>query len=188
MIFTDAKSGFESHLINHMTVALRCEMTPGCRPHGPLGDTLFLGVVQPGRADLQELARFGESRNYKVILPQFAVGNATAGPLGYSVVVTDGVADTVLLNGARLWKREPGRASVLLIPAIGAEVGLDTKGLMKVRAARGDYPEAGLDLAHASLLARAASKPGKLPVVSQLGGLLMVNDFDRMADTLRAAA
>lgn len=188
MIFTQTKPDFDSHLLNHMTVALRCEMTPGSRLHGPLGDTMFLGVVQPSLVDLNGLARFGESRNYKIVLPHFAVDGAGAGPTGYSVVVTDGLADTVLLNGARLWKRAPSRASVLLIPAIGAEIGIDTRGLMKVREARGRYEEAGFALAQACLLARAGKQPGKMPVVSQLGGVLTVNDFHRMVDTIKAAA
>jgi hypothetical protein len=188
MIFTSTATDFDGQLINHMTVAVRCEMTPGRRRHGPLGDTMFLGALQPSKADLHALARFGESRNYKIILPHFDAGDVGAGPLAYSVVVTDGMSDTVVFEGARLWKRSPDRASVLLIPAIGAEIGIDTRGLMKVREARDAYPDSGFALAQASVIARAASKPGKLPVMSQLGGMMVVNDFNRMVDGMKAAA
>lgn len=188
LIAHNAVPGFDQHAINHLTVAVGIEMTPGGRGRHALGDTLFMGGLTPSEDDARALGTFGERKNWKVIFPSFDPSEVATGPIGYHAVVTDGVADTVVLTDGRLWKRDRRSAAVLHFPGIQAVVKLSSKGRLIVRGTDGAYAEEGYELARQAVRARAATRPGKVPVVSPIGGMLTVLDMDALADSFALAA
>ncbi len=187
-IIRNATTGFDQHAVNDMTVAVSIEMTPGGRGRHPLGDTLFMGGLAPSHDDARALGAFGERKNWKVVLPWFDPSDIGAGPVGYHAVVTDGISDTVVLTDGRLWKRDRRSAAVLHFPGIQAVVRLSSKGRLMVSGMRGGYAEEGYGIARQAVAARAATSPGKVPVVSAVGGMVAVLDMGALADSFALAA
>lgn len=181
-------NSFDQHEMNHMIVAISREMTPVAGKRHSDADTLFIGGAQPSEAQEHQLAMFGQNKNYKIIFPSFDLGNLTDGPIGIHAVVTDGLADTVVLRNGRLWKRDRRSTAILLFPDLGIALKLSSKGRLIVRGMAGQYHDQGYDLAREAVLARAGGKPGHAPVVSAIGSMVTVFDIRTMADTFAAAA
>lgn len=177
----------DQHAINHMITAISREMTPQRRARHAESDTIFMGGPPPSDADQNELAMFGLRKNYKIIFPSFDPADATVGPLGYHVVVTDGLTQTVILSGGRLWKRDRRSDAVLLFPDLQAVVKLSAKGRLVVRAMSGQYHDHGYELASASIIAGAERKLGHIPVVSSVGNLVTVFDLKTVGEMAAAA-
>lgn len=179
---------FDQFAINHMTTAIGIEMsTSGRGPH-PESDTLFIGGTPPSDADEIALGRFGHSKNYKIVYPSFAMDDIASGPVAFHVVVTDGVTECFVLQNGRLWKRDRRSPAVLIFAAIGATISLSAKGQLAVRQTRGITHEHGFEFAREAVAARAASKPGRVPVISPIGGLITVLDMQAFAETFDKAA
>jgi hypothetical protein len=174
--------------INHLTVALRQEMTPAGRKDGAHADVLFIGGSTPSEADEYAFAGFGLRKNYKIIYTACRTSHAGAGPSSYHVVVTDGLNEAVALKGGRLWKRDRRSASVLLFPIEQALIKISAKGRMIVRPMTGRYDEQGHELASQHLAARAARKLGRGAVVAPVGGLPVILDMTEFVATFAAAA
>lgn len=187
-IMQDARFGLDQHAINHMTVAVACEMTPGNPNAHALGNTLFMGGPRPSESDARAIGAFGERKNYNIVFPSFQGPDVEAGPDGYHAVVTDGVAETFVLSDGRLWRRDRRSPAVLVFAGIQAVVKLSLKGRMIVRGMTGGYAEEGFELARRTVVARAAQKPGKVPVVSPIGGMAFVLDMGTLAETFALAA
>lgn len=96
-------------------------------------------------------------------------------------MITDGIAETIILFDGRLWKRDRSCPAILLFPGTRVVVRLSAKGRMTVREMRGQYSDHGYELALEAVLARAARQPGTAPVVSPIGGLLTVLDMKTMS-------
>lgn len=180
-------TNFDQNGINHMTTAISREMTPQRRARHADADTIFMGGPPPSDADQTELAMFGLRKNYKIIFPSFDPADVARGPVGYHAVVTDGLAETVILSGGRLWKRDRRSEAVLLFPDLKAVVKLSAKGRLVVRAMAGQYHDHGYDLARESITPGAARKPGNAPVVSAIGSLVTVLDLKTLGGMFAAA-
>ena len=178
---------FDQHAINDMTVAVALEMTPQCAKRHQNSDTLFMGGAKPTEADQRELASFGLSKNYRIVFPSFDPLNVEAGPTAFHVVVTDGLEEAFTLSEGRLWKRDRRSAAILLFPKLGILVKLSSKRSLVARVMDGRYHDHGYDLAQEAVTARAARKPGHVPVVAPVGGLMTVLDVKAFADTFAAA-
>lgn len=173
----------DQYTMNHMIVALGGEMTPlGAKPDTNVdADTLFIGGARLTDADQASLARFGLDKNYKVIFPTFELDDPHAGPVGFHVVVTDGLTRVTTLRDGRLWKRDRRTPAVLVFPEIGAVVKLNVKGQMVVHDMQGQFHDHGYDLALSAVRARASKRPGTLPIVSTIGSMLAVLDAATMS-------
>lgn len=90
---------FDEHAINDMTVAIRREMTPQGADRLPDSDTLFMGGTPPSDTDEHELGLFGQRKSYRIVFPSFDPAKPAGGPTAFHVVVTDGVAETIVLSG-----------------------------------------------------------------------------------------
>lgn len=178
---------FDPQAVNHVTVAIHCEMSPSGRPH-PDSDTLFMGGTLPTTADEDALGRFACDKNYKIVYPSFDAGQGTTLPTTFHVAATDGIAQTIVLSGGRLWKRNDRSAAVLVFSDTRLMVSLNAKGRLKVARMPGIVGERGFDIALAALAARAAMKLGGVPVVSPVGGLMTVLDMKALSDTFAKAA
>lgn len=180
-------NGFDQHAINHMTVAIRQEMSPGGRPH-PEGDTLFMGGARPSNGDAGALARFGLNKNWKIVFPSFDTADPAAGPIGFHVVVTDGETQSIVLSGGRLWKRNHDSAAVLLFRKKKVLVSLDAGGRLNVGAMRGRFDDRGYALALEAVKARAMGEPGRGAVVAPIGALITVMDMVACSEMFAMAA
>ena len=182
-------TNFDQHGINDVTVAVSREMTPPARGRLRETDTLFMGGPPPTDAQQNDLASFGLRKNYKVVFPTFDVTAPRSGPTGFVAVVTDGVAESHVLSGGRLWKRDRRSPAVLLFPGVNAVIKLSDKGHLVVREMSGRHHDHGYELAHEAVLARAAAKPGHVPVVTWIGAasLPTVLDMKAFAATFDAA-
>ncbi len=174
-------STFDSHGINDMTVAVCQEMTSRSRCRNSNVDTVFLGGPAPSNADEVELAKFGRSKNYRMIFVSFDPSKPHDGPCGFHAVLTDGLTQALAIPDGRLWKRDSRSPAVLLFPALGAMLKVDSEDCLIFHDMAGDYPESGFDLARTAVLARAARNPGKAPVVPQIGALMTVFDVDTVS-------
>jgi hypothetical protein len=174
-------------VVNNVTVAVNCEMSPSGRPH-PNSDTLFMGGTLPTTADEDALGRFACSKNYKIVYPSFESAHGTTLPTSFHVAATDGVAQTIVLRGGRLWKRTDRSAAVLMFADTRIMVSLNAKGRLKVARMPGIVGERGYEKALNALRARAAMKPGSAPVVSPVGGLTTVLDMKALSETFAKAA
>ena len=180
-------TAFDQHGINHMTVALSREMAfNGGKRHAD-ADTLFIGGSRPSGADENALARFGLNKNYKIIYPYFDTADVSAGPIGFHAVVTDGLTESIILTSGRLWKRDRRSQAILLFPDAKIVVKMSSKGRLLVRGMAGQFHDHGYDLALESLIGRASSKPGHIPIVSSIGCLPTVLDVRTMAATFENA-
>ncbi|TCP96770.1 hypothetical protein C8J46_108148 [Sphingomonas sp. PP-F2F-A104-K0414] len=180
-------STFDPHGINDVTVAVCHEMTPRRgRRHADV-DTIFLGGPPPSHADETELARFGLRKNYQMIFASFDPSNPHDGPCGFHAVMTDGLKQALAIPDGRLWKRDRQSPAVLLFPALHTVVKINCKGRVIFKDMVGDYHESGYELARKAVLARAARKPGKAPVVAPIGALMTVLDIDALATTFEQA-
>ncbi|MGP7795645.1 hypothetical protein [Sphingomonas sp. CLY1604] len=175
------------HAVNHVTVAINREMSPLGRPH-PDTDTLFMGGTPPTKADEDALGRFACSRNYKIVYPAFDATSEKMLPTTVDVVVTDGLARTILLRGGRLWKRAKRDAAVLMFADTRLTVSLDAKGRLKISRMPIRIDERGYETALAAVAARATTELGGAPVVSRIGGLITVLDANALLDTFAKAA
>lgn len=178
---------FDQHGINHMTVAISREMTPRGRARHADSDTLFFGGPQPSEADTREMCGFALRKNWQVIRAAFDPADPHAGPIGFDAAITDGVAETFGLMRGRLWKRDRDSAAVLVFPETAAKVRLNAKGKLVVGEMKGNFDERGYDLARQAVVARAARKPGGVPVISPMGRTTVVFDMAALADTFAAA-
>lgn len=178
---------FDTQAINHMTVAVRAEMTvPNKR--SDTGDTLFIGGTPVNDFDRTQLALFGMRKNYKIVYSSFGGADAFQGPTGIHVVVTDGLTQSTVLHGGRLWKRDPRSRAVLMFAGHGVVVFLDARGRMKVRRVPANPDAQGFETAREAVIRRAAAKPGGVPVLSPIGGLSTVLDIGALNDMLAQAA
>ena len=178
---------FDQHGINHATVAISREMTPqGGKRHAD-ADTLFFGGSRPTPAEQTELVNFGLRKNYKLVFASFDPANPQAGPLAFDVVVTDGLDQSIGLTGGRLWKRDRRSPAILVFGELNAIIKMSAKGRLIVREMTGRYHDQGYDYALEAVLARAARKPGHVPVVAPIGTLVTVLDVKTMAATFEAA-
>lgn len=173
--------------VNDVTVAVHCEMSPSGRPH-PDGDTLFMGGTLPTTADEEALGWFACDKNYKIVYPSFGAGHGTTLPTTFHVAATDGVAQTIVLSGGRLWKRTERSTAVLMFRDTRLMVSMNAKGRLKVTRMPGVVGERGFEIALTALAARAAMKPGGVPVVSPVGGLMTVLDMKALSETFAKAA
>lgn len=176
----------DHHATNHMTAAIDREMSPAGRRR-PDADTIFMGITPPSDADQNALARFGLDKNYKMILPSFDAADPARGPVDFHAVVTDGLTESIILAGGRLWKRDRRSPSVLLFPDAGIVVRVNSKGRLVVRGMTGRFHDHGYELAREAVLARAARKPGRAPVVSWIGTQVAVLDIVALRDTFANA-
>lgn len=172
---------FDSHGINDMTVAVCREMTSHSRRQTSDVDTVFLGGPPPSNADEVELAKFGRSKNYRMIFVSFDPSKPHNGPCGFHAVLTDGLTQALAIPEGRLWKRDSRSPAVLLFPALRAMLKLDSEGRLIFHDMAGDYSKSGFELARMAVLSRAARNPGKAPVVSQIGMLMAVLDVDTIS-------
>lgn len=173
--------------INHMAVAVRQEMIPSGQ-YGGGADVVFIGGSKPCQEDERQLAAFGLRKNYNIIFTACDVASSNAAPIGFRVVVTDGTAESIVLSGGRLWKRDRRTACVLLFPAEQVLIKVSTKGRLIVRPMVGRYHDQGYELADQSVEARAASRPGHGAVLAPIGDLPVVFDVKECAATFAAAA
>ncbi|TCQ06308.1 hypothetical protein C8J40_10596 [Sphingomonas sp. PP-CC-3A-396] len=180
-------STFDSQGINDVTVAVCQEMTSRSRRRNCDVDTVFLGGPPPSHADEVELAKFGRSKNYRMIFVSFDPSKPHDGPCGFHAVLTDGLTQALAIGDGRLWKRDSRSPAVLLFPALRAMLKLDSEGCLIFHDMAGDYPESGFDLARTAVLARAARNPGTAPLVSPIGALMTVLDVDTMSAVLAQA-
>ena len=178
---------FDQHAINDMTVAIHREMTPQGRDQHADRDVLFMGGQRPSNTDQDALARFGLNKNYNMIFPSFDPGDPAAGPVAFHAVITDGLEQSFVLSGGRLWKRDRRSPAVLLFPGIQAVVKLSSKSRLTVLEMKGQLHDHGYELALEAVRARASRKPGRAPVVSPIGGMLTVLDITRLSATFAAA-
>lgn len=181
-------NAFDQLGINEMTVAIGHEMTPDAGRRHALADTLFIGGTLPSAAGQNDLANFGLSKNWKVIFPSFDPAAPKAGPVGFHAVITDGLTQSIVLQDGRLWKRDRRSPAILLFPSTGAKLRINAKGRLVVSKMAEWYPELGYDFALQAVLARAARKPGNIPVVSTIGGIMAVIDMQSMQSMFAAAA
>lgn len=180
-------NNFDHVSINHATVALCREMTPDGRARHPDADTVFFGGPNLSDAERSELADFGMKKNYQMIFASFDPSNPDAGPVAFHAVVTDGVRQSYALANGRLWKRERRSSAELIFAEIDAIVKLSAKGRLVVREMKGPYHDHGYDLARDAVLARAARKPGRVPVVAPIGSIITVTDITTVQGMLAAA-
>lgn len=174
--------------INHMTVALRLEMTPSSRSCNADADVLFMGGASPSEADERDIAAFGLRKNYNIIFAVYDGDVEGSTPSAYHAVVTDGINQAVPLKNGRLWKRDRRGASILLFPNEQAVIKVSAEGRMIVRKMASRYHDQGYDLAAQGVAARAARQPGHGPVVATVGDLVTVSDIKDVAATFVAAA
>jgi len=115
-------NAFDHYVMNHMIVTLSREMTPcGARPNATAeADTVFIDGAEPTEADRASLARFGLDKNYKVVFSSFDLDDPYAGPIGFHVVVTDGLTQVTTLRDGRLWKRGHRSPTFLVFSEIRA--------------------------------------------------------------------
>jgi len=178
---------FDSQGINDVTVAVCQEMTSRSRRRNCDVDTIFLGGPPPSHADEVALAKFGRSKNYRMIFVSFDPSKPHDGPCGFHAVLTDGLTQALAIPDGRLWKRDSRSPAVLLFPALRAMLKLDSEGCLIFHDMASDYPESGYDLARTSVLARAARNPGTAPLVSPIGALMTVLDVDTMSAVFEQA-
>lgn len=181
-------AAIDQHCINHMTVAVHQAMTPQENRRSRETDTMFLGGGQPTDADRQALGHFALDKNYRLVVPCFDTAEPQAGPVGYDVICTDGLEQSIALTGGRLWRRDRRSTAVLLFPSIGVVVKLTGKGCMLVREMKGCYHDQGYELARQAVLAHAARQPGSVPVLTSVGALTVVLDMRAFAATFAVAA
>ena len=179
---------FDTHAINHMAVAVQREMTPKRSGGQPETDTLFMGGGTPSPADEIELGLFGQSKNYKIVFSSFEPSNVAQGPIGFRAVVTDGIAETLILINGRLWKRDRRSPAVLLFPDAGVLIKMSAKGRLMARPMGGNHHDEGYELALSSVRERAARAPGHIPILAPIGSMPIVLDMRSFADTFAAAA
>lgn len=179
-------SQFDQHAINHMVAAIQREMTPQGGRDTEM-DTLFFGGAQPTEAEQDELGKFGFRKNYKIVHASFDLADVERGPLGFHVVVTDGLTQSIVLQDGRLWKRDRRSQAVLLFAGTHAFIRLSSKGRLVVREMHGRHHDHGYDLARDAVLARAGRKPGRVPVVSPIGSLVTVLDIRSLSKTFDMA-
>lgn len=158
-----------------MTAAIAHEMAPEDVLHGETADTLFFGGARPNRTDYEALADFGLRKNYKLVVPAFDPARPSRGPIGFCVVITDGLEESLALRAGKLWKRNAEEAAVLIFKKLRAVVGVDRDGRLSVSEMRGPYPSVGYvramtavrsGLAHAASGARLVTTIGTMPVVA----------------------
>lgn len=180
---------FDQHGINDMTVAISREMSPQGSQRARETDTLFMGGPLPTDEQRNDLAGFGLRKNYNVVFPTFDVADSRSGPTGFHAVVTDGIAESFILSGGRLWKRDRRSPAVLLFPGANALIRMSGKGRLVVRDMKGRYHDHGHELAREAVLARAAARPGHIPVVTTIGAasLPTVLDMKAFAATFEVA-
>lgn len=178
---------FDTVAINHMTVAISKEMsrTPA-RRHADF-NTLFLGGGHATERDLEALADFGLRKNWQVIYPVFDPANATAGPVNFHVVATDGMTEAFYGMNGRLWKRDRRCPAILVFADADLVVRLNGKGQLVAEPMKGRYHDHGYELASEAIAVRAARKPGKAPVVGPIGSLMTVQDIDLLVAAFDAA-
>lgn len=176
-------NAIDQYTMNHMIVALSGEMTPrGAKPNAKVdADTVFIGGARPTEADRASLARFCLDKNYKVIFPSFDLDNPRAGPVGFHVVVTDGLTRVTTLQDGRLWKRDRRSRAILIFAEIGAVVKLNSNGQMVVREMHGQFHDHGYELALDAVRVRASKQPGTMPIVSMIGNMLAILDIKTMS-------
>lgn len=179
---------FDPSRINHITVALRLEMTPSSRSGNVDADVLFMGGSQPSEAQERDLAGFGLQKNYKIIFAACDATDAGRSPSAYHAVITDGVAEAVAVRNGRLWKRDRRTPSILLFPDEQVLIKISPKGRLIVREMAGRYDDHGYELAAQSVAACAARQPGHGPVVAPVGDVIAVLDVRDVAATFAAAA
>ncbi|WP_271299842.1 hypothetical protein [Sphingomonas sp. CV7422] len=173
--------------VNDVTVAIECEMALAGRPHSN-GDTLFMGGTLPTMADEDALGQFACSKNYKIVYPSFDATDGATLPTTFHVAVTDGLAQTIVLRGGRLWKRTDRSAAVLMFADTRLMVSLNAKGRLKVARMPGNVGERGYEAALTAVAARAAMKPGNVPIVAPVGGLITALDIKAWSGTFAKAA
>jgi hypothetical protein len=127
---------------------------------------LFFGGTQPSLIEQDELGKFGFGKNYKIVHASFDLADVARGPLGFHVVVTDGLTQAIVLQDGQLWKRDRRSQAVLVFPKTHAVVWLSSKGRLVVLEMSGQHHDHGYDIAREAILARADRKPGPMPVVS----------------------
>jgi len=176
----------DQHAINHMTTAISQEMNPQRGRSQPYADTLFMGGPLPSETDATQLGIFGQQKNWKIIFPSFDPADALAGPISFHAVVTDGIAQTIVLSGGLLWKENRRSPAVLLFPGHRIIVKLSAKGRLLIRPLRGQYHDHGYELARAAVCSRAAENPGTVPVVAGVGSLTTVMDIKAVSAMLAA--
>lgn len=175
------------NVINDVTVAINCEMSPSRHPH-PNSDTLFIGGTSPTIADEDALGRFACGKNYKIVYPSFDAADGATLPTTFHVAVTDGIAQTIVLRGGRLWKRTDRSAAVLMFADTCLMVSLNAKGRLKVARMPGNVGERGYETALTAIATRAATKPGDAPIVAPVGSLITVLDMKAWSGTFAKAA
>jgi hypothetical protein len=161
-------------------------MTPGAREIRD-SDTLFIGGPQPTDRDREALAHFGLNKNYRIIFPEFDPADAEAGPIGFHAVVTDGLTQSIVVANGRLWKRDRTSPAVLLFAEQGVLIRMSGKGRLMIKAMRGQYHDHGFELAREAVSGRASRKPGRIPVIAPIGGMIMVLDIRAVRDSFANA-
>lgn len=173
--------------INHATVAVENAMSPQLRRRKVNPNTLLFGGPSPTSDDLAELADFATRKNYHLIFVSFDADRPSAGPVGFSAVITDGEAETFVVENGRLWQQDRRSRAILLFSDGNALLKLSSKGKLVVREFRGPYHDQGFDYAREAVAARAARKPGMGCVISQVGDCVTVLDRWLQATALATA-
>ena len=179
---------FDHRGMNHMIVAIDREMTPSGKTPLSEADTMFMGGGYPTESEQTALARFGLNKNWNIVFISFDTADPSAGPIGIHTVVTDGLAQSIVLQRGRLWKKDRRSAAKLLFPESQIAVRLNSKGRLVVGAMADRHHDHGYDLALETVLAAAAREPGRLPVVSPIGSIVTVQDIGTIQHAFAQAA
>jgi hypothetical protein len=177
---------YDTCVINHMITAISHEMVPPRGRPQPYADTLFMGGPTLSETERNELALHGQSKNWKIIFPCFDPAQVSAGPIGFDAVITDGIAQTIVLCDGRLWKRDRHSPAVLIFAGSELIVKLSGGGRLIVRQMRGRYHDHGYEIAREAVLRRAAKNPGTVPVIAAIRGLTAVMDMKTLSTAFAA--
>ena len=171
---------FDTESINHMVTAISHEMCkPGSKP-SPQADTLFIGGPLPSDDEQTALAKFGLSKNWKVVYPAFDPADAMRGPVTFHVVVTDGLTESLVVQHGRLWKRDRKTPAILVFADAGLIIKVNSKGRLFVRAMTDRHHDHGYDLALKAVTERAGRQRGGVAVMTSIGMLPTVTDITTM--------
>lgn len=171
---------FDHFTMNHMITAISQEMNPRAHKSRSNCDTLFIGGPVPDDHDQHQLAMLGLNKNWKIVYPSFDPADASRGPVTFHVVVTDGLAETLVLQDGRLWKNDRGSAAVLVFAELGMIVRVTAKGRLMVGPMKPRHHDHGYELALEAVGARASRQPGTAPVMSSVGRMPTVFDIQTL--------
>lgn len=189
MITTLKTSTIEERGVNAILRGVEAELGSLAVRRGRKLKTLVMGGEFLNDTSRGDLARFACEKNWDILYvamnPERPNDTLAACEIEVAYFATDGLDNTAVMVGGRLWKRNGQEAARLLFPRQEMEIKAKANGLFSARAIKAQYQDDGFYRARDAIQRRMANDRSSLPVQTTIGASHVVYDIQTMLRLLK---